>query len=99
MTENEIHDMLLLIPHWTLSYVNGYNRLERTFPFNNYGSALKFAREIGLEADNQDHHPRITIEWKQVKIEWWTHNINGLHRNDFIMASKTDEAFQVQCRG
>ncbi|MGL5555649.1 MAG: 4a-hydroxytetrahydrobiopterin dehydratase [Aeromonas veronii] len=26
-----------------------------------------------------------------VTVSWWTHKIGGLHRNDFIMAARTDE--------
>ncbi|WP_407044187.1 4a-hydroxytetrahydrobiopterin dehydratase [Aeromonas hydrophila] len=26
-----------------------------------------------------------------VSISWWTHKIGGLHRNDFIMAARTDQ--------
>ena len=41
-------------------------------------------------ADAEGHHPSITTEWGRVTIRWWTHKIAGLHKNDFIMAAKTD---------
>ena len=41
-------------------------------------------------AEAEDHHPLIVLEWGKVTVEWWTHKINGLHRNDFIAAAKTD---------
>ena len=44
-------------------------------------------------AEQEDHHPRIVTEWGRVAVQWWTHVISGLHRNDFIMAAKTDELF------
>jgi 4a-hydroxytetrahydrobiopterin dehydratase len=28
--------------------------------------------------------------WGKVTVSWWSHKIRGLHRNDFIMAAKTD---------
>ena len=28
--------------------------------------------------------------YNQLIVWWWTHAINGLHQNDFIMAAKTD---------
>ena len=43
--------------------------------------------------EEQDHHPLIITEWGRVTVQWWTHKIKGLHRNDFIMASKTDGLF------
>ena len=44
-------------------------------------------------AEQEDHHPTILIAWGKVTVTWWTHAIKGLHRNDFIMAAKTDDAF------
>ena len=45
-------------------------------------------RELAEEAE---HHPAILTEWGKVTVQWWTHKIKGLHRNDFIMAAKTDD--------
>ena len=45
---------------------------------------------IGEMAEQEDHHPLIVLEWGKVTVEWWTHKIGGLHRNDFISAAKTD---------
>jgi len=45
-------------------------------------------------AEAEGHHPAILTEWGRVTVEWWTHKIKGLHRNDFIMAAKTDELQQ-----
>ncbi|MDC0906739.1 4a-hydroxytetrahydrobiopterin dehydratase [Gammaproteobacteria bacterium] len=44
-------------------------------------------------AESQDHHPKITLEWGNVSVEWWSHKIKGLHMNDFICAAKSDEIF------
>ena len=30
---------------------------------------------------------------EDLTVTWWTHKIRGLHRNDFIMAAKTDQLF------
>jgi hypothetical protein len=30
---------------------------------------------------------------RETTVEWWTHAINNLHRNDFIMATKTDDIY------
>ena len=44
-------------------------------------------------AEEEDHHPEITLEWGKVTVSWWSHKIKGLHRNDFIAAAKTDNLF------
>ena len=42
-------------------------------------------------AEEEGHHPALLTEWGRMTVTWWTHKISGLHRNDFIMAAKTDE--------
>ena len=59
-------------------------------------AAQAFAIGVGDAAEAEGHHPRITLEWGRVKVEWWTHKIKGLHRNDFIMAAKTDDLYARQ---
>ena len=65
-------------------------RLEKTFKFKNFRQALEFTNTVGELAEQEDHHPAILTEWGRVTVAWWTHKIRGLHRNDFIMAAKTD---------
>ena len=65
--------------------------LERSFKFKNFSQALEFANKVGAAAEEEDHHPLIVTEWGRVTLQWWTHTIGGLHKNDFIMAAKTDE--------
>ena len=62
----------------------------RTFKFSNFGDAMSFTQAVGSAADSEGHHPRIITEWGKVRVTWWTHKIRNLHRNDFIMAAKTD---------
>jgi 4a-hydroxytetrahydrobiopterin dehydratase len=69
---------------------DGIKRLERSFKFNDFAEALAFTNQVGELAEKQGHHPDILTEWGKVTISWWTHAIKGLHKNDFIMAAKTD---------
>ncbi len=68
----------------------GIARLERRYAFGNFLEALDFTNRVGREAQDEDHHPALLTEWGAVTVSWWTHNIGGLHRNDFIMAARTD---------
>ena len=45
---------------------------------------------VGALAESEGHHPALLTEWGRTTVTWWTHKIRGLHRNDFIMAAKTD---------
>ncbi|KAK0526141.1 hypothetical protein OC835_005394 [Tilletia horrida] len=67
--------------------------LERTFLFRNFRHALAFTNAVGEVAEKEGHHPALLTEWGSVRVAWWTHVIGGLHRNDFIMAAKTDAVF------
>ena len=83
-------------PRWATGHwgpEDGIPKLARTFRFGNFGEALAFTAAVGELAEQEGHHPRIVTEWGRVAVTWWTHKIRGLHRNDFIMAAKTDQLF------
>lgn len=83
------------IPEWRTVESEGIPRLERVFKFRDFAAALEFANRVGALAEEQGHHPAILTEWGKVTVTWWTHKIRGLHRNDFIMAAKTDELYSA----
>jgi 4a-hydroxytetrahydrobiopterin dehydratase len=91
VTDSE-NDMLLpQIPEWQVKEVDGIKRLERVFKLKNFAQALEFTNMVGAIAEEENHHPLIITEYGKVTINWWTHKIGGLHKNDFIMAAKTDK--------
>ena len=71
------------------------SKLVKEFKFNNYEHSIAFTNLIADLAESQDHHPKITLEWGCVSLEWWSHKIMGLHMNDFICAAKSDEIFDA----
>jgi 4a-hydroxytetrahydrobiopterin dehydratase len=93
LTELEISQLKPEIPEWTVIEREDVKRLERVFKLRNFAEALELTNQIGEIAEAQDHHPLIVTEWGRVTVQWWTHKIKGLHRNDFIMAAKTDEIY------
>ena len=90
VTTEEIARLKPLIPDWELTERDGVPRLKRTFRFPNFVEALAFTQRVGELAEAEDHHPTLLTEWGKVTVTWWTHAIRGLHRNDFVMAAKTD---------
>jgi 4a-hydroxytetrahydrobiopterin dehydratase len=90
VTETEIAELSPQIPEWTIVEVDGVPRLERTFRFQSYPETLAFVQRCGELAEEEGHHPVMLVEWGKVRVSWWTHAIKWLHRNDFIMAAKTD---------
>jgi 4a-hydroxytetrahydrobiopterin dehydratase len=91
VTDAEIARLQPQIPDWELIEVGGVRRLQRVFTFGDFGAALAFTNRVGDLAERESHHPALLTEWGRVTVTWWTHKIEGLHRNDFIMAAKTDE--------
>ena len=90
VTEEEIQELLPKLSDWTLVERSGIPRLERAYGFENFAQALLFTTGVGQLAEQEGHHPALLTEWGKVTVTWWTHVIHGLHRNDFIMAAKTD---------
>jgi 4a-hydroxytetrahydrobiopterin dehydratase len=90
VTDAEIAGLKPRIPDWRLIERDGIPRLERVFVFDNFAAALAFTNRVGAAAEAEGHHPALLTEWGRVTVTWWTHKIRGLHRNDFIMAAKTD---------
>ncbi len=94
LVESEIAGLSPQIPQWQVVMREGIHRLERAYRFSNFADALKFAIQVGDLAESEGHHPAILTEWGKVTVTWWTHSIGGLHRNDFIMAAKTDAVYE-----
>jgi 4a-hydroxytetrahydrobiopterin dehydratase len=92
----EVEAALIDLAGWDVQVKDGVPRLMRTFIFMNFRDALAFADRVGLEAENQDHHPALLVEWGRVTVSWWTHRIGGLHQNDLIMAARTNRIFESQ---
>lgn len=93
LTEAEIADLMSHVPQWQTVTQDNILRLQRVFKFKNYAQAVDFTNKIAAIAEEEGHHPLIVLEWGKVTVQWWTHVVKGLHRNDFIMAAKTDELF------
>jgi len=90
VTDEERELLLASLNAWTIVEYSGVLQLEKVYGFNDYTSTITFANKLAELAESEDHHPLMVVEWGKVTVRWWTHKISGLHKNDFIMASKTD---------
>jgi len=86
----ELERLRSQLPEWQIVEQAGVRRLHREFRFRNFVAALAFTNRVGELAETAGHHPALLTEWGRVTVQWWTHKIGGLHRNDFIMAARTD---------
>lgn len=90
VTPAEVAEFAPQVPNWEIVREDGIDRLRRVYAFPDFSQAFGFAARVALLAEAEGHHPAILTEWGRVTVSWWTHKIRGLHRNDFIMAAKTD---------
>jgi 4a-hydroxytetrahydrobiopterin dehydratase len=90
LNQNEVSQLITRLPGWQINMKAAELRLEKEFEFADFRKAIAFTNQVAQVANEEDHHPTILTEWGKVTVTWWTHKINGLHLNDFIMAAKTD---------
>lgn len=90
LSEQEIKELAPQIPSWMIHEEEGIKRLICSFAFSSYEDSVNFTNKVAKLAEEEDHHPEIVLEWGNVTVSWWSHKIKGLHKNDFICASKTD---------
>ena len=94
LSEKEILELAPQIPSWKILEEENIKKLICSFAFLNYRESVEFTNNVANLADEQDHHPEIILEWGKVTVLWWSHKIQGLHKNDFICAAKTDEIYK-----
>ena len=87
--EKDAKSMLGQVQGWALAH--GGKAIFRKYSFPDFDSALELANKIAAIAKEQNHHPDISFGWGYVKVRLMTHDIGGLHKNDFIVAAKINE--------
>ena len=94
ISDLDLKTLMPKIPDWSIVVVDDIMRLTREFSFKNFEQAMAFSNRVGDIAEVAGHHPAILTEWGKVTVTWWTHKIKGLHKNDLIMAARTDDVFE-----
>ncbi|MBI1935422.1 4a-hydroxytetrahydrobiopterin dehydratase [Candidatus Woesearchaeota archaeon] len=86
LKEAEISRFMKEVPLWHLKG----RRLCKKFKFKDFIGAMKFVSSMAEIAESEDHHPDFSVHYNKVEVEIWTHAINGLSENDFILAARID---------
>ncbi len=79
-------ELLKQLPGW--EFTKEGKAIRRRFSFKNFMQALDFVNSLAPIAEAENHHPDLQLGWGYVECMLWTHDIGGLHENDFIIASK-----------
>ena len=93
ISDEDLRILMPKIPDWDIIVVDSIMQLSKEFSFRNFAAAIAFSNRVGDLAEAAGHHPAILTEWGKVTVTWWSHKIKGLHKNDLIMAARTDNAF------
>lgn len=91
LTPDESAILLKRLKGWAIS--NG--RLTKTFVFRNYHETMAFVNATAWISHREDHHPDLTVGYKECRVEYITHAISGLSQNDFICAAKIDALLEL----
>ncbi len=90
LTKDDQQSLLLELTDWQIIEREGIPQLEKVYKFKNYKLAWAFSNKVSELAEEEFHHPSILLEWGKVTVTWWSHEVKGLHKNDFICASRCD---------
>ena len=90
LTTSEVATFLIGMEGWSVREVNERPRLTKRYRFERFDDAMAFASRVASVAEEENHHPRLTVEWGGVTVQWWTHDAGGITKADVTMARKTD---------
>jgi 4a-hydroxytetrahydrobiopterin dehydratase len=91
LTANETSILLKRLSGWALTD----DMLTKTYEFRNYQETMAFVNATAWISHREDHHPDLTVRYKQCRVAYITHAIGGLSENDFICAAKIDALFEL----
>ena len=84
MPSDEVRESLQKVPGWLLDG----KKIKREYVFKDFVEAMRFVDQVAVLAEAEGHHPDLHIHWNRVLVELWTHSVDGLSENDFIVAAK-----------
>ena len=62
MAPGDVKKLLEKIPEWEVATDDGISRLQRTFSFKDFKSAIAFTNKVGELAEVEQHHPKLATE-------------------------------------
>jgi 4a-hydroxytetrahydrobiopterin dehydratase len=85
LTPERVQELLKEVPEWEAP--QGHH-LHRVFRFPDFKQGLDFVNRAGEIAEQEGHHPDLLLAWGRVEVMIFTHSIDGLSENDFVLAAK-----------
>ena len=89
-SSREVQKYLKEIDSWSLTG----KKLTKRLVFKDFMALIKFVNSLAKIAEKEGHHPDFTVHYNKLDFEIWTHAIDGLSENDFILAAKIDKLYK-----
>ncbi len=93
LTPDEIEKLIPEVEGWEVISDCGIQKLKRNFNTKFFKKSISFTNKVADLAEEAGHHPQLIVDFSSVTILWWSHTLEGLHKNDFILAARTSELF------
>jgi 4a-hydroxytetrahydrobiopterin dehydratase len=91
LTPQQVALLATVLPEW---HVINNKAIEREYSCATYMDGVRWFALAAAIAEQEDHHPDALVTWRKVKLTLWTHTVDGLSENDFILAAKLERAWQ-----
>jgi|SRR3989339_596133 len=89
LERDEIDNYLSKLDGWKQI---GNNHIAKEIEFKDFMEAVTFINKVAEISEKLNHHPDIFLHnYKNVRIETFTHEIDGLSANDFLLAEEIDK--------
>ncbi|WP_416840557.1 4a-hydroxytetrahydrobiopterin dehydratase [Haloferax sp. DFSO52] len=66
------------------------DEIVRLYEFDDYLDGVAFAAKVGEVAEEEFHHPEITIRYKKVEVRLTSHEEGGITEKDLRLADLFD---------
>ena len=87
LTQEQIEERLRqLDPAWR----HGDQHIVRDLSFSTFMDGIQFVNQLAAIAEELNHHPDISISYKEVQLSVTTHYKGGLTVRDFRLAGRVD---------
>ncbi len=88
LSAEEVGQLMTEIPQWQVN--TAQTIITRKFEFKGFYKTMAFVNAIAWVVNQENHHPDMEVGYNYCVVNFTTHAIHGLTKNDFICAAKID---------
>lgn len=90
LSATQIVSGLARLEGWNLHGEGAEVSIAKTYTFANYYQTIAFVNAVAFIAHVSDHHPELSVSFKQCVVRFNTHDVGGLSSTDFENARAVD---------